>query len=153
MLNGFRLFSSNQQITATDVLLQQPLPYSMQVFKHRKVIFVFSQVKDVWKELAQESSQFYLIADYLLDLLGFPTSINEHDNTNDQVSTDSHHTNISSTNPTRKFFEVVDTGAGGPCVKLITNHLCAMLAALNELIKVSFLVATKIKWVVLERRA
>lgn len=89
--------------------------------------------------MAQESSQFYLIADYLLDLLGFPNTLNETDtnSTNDQLSTDDSQTHTSSTNPTRKFFEIVDTGAGGVNVKLITNHLCALLAALNEIIKVN----------------
>ena len=124
LLNAFRLLAGNQQITAVDVLLEQPLPYSV-------------QIKDVWKELAQETSQFYQIADYLLDLFGFPTSLNDPDNSaNDHHSTDSHQTHASSTNPTRKFVESVGTGAGGPHVKLITNHLCALLAALNELIKV-----------------
>lgn len=55
----------------------------------------------------------------------------------DRLSTDSHaSTHASSTNPTRKFFEIVDTGAGSS-VKLVTSHLCSLLAALNEVVSVS----------------
>lgn len=96
--------------------------------------------------MSQESGQFYLIADYLLDLFGFPQTADT--DSVDQLSVDSH---TSSTNPSKNFFEILDTG-GGSSIKLVSSYLCSLLAALNEIILVSMEALFRFEFD-LERRA
>uniref|UniRef100_A0A915CVK4 Huntingtin n=1 Tax=Ditylenchus dipsaci TaxID=166011 RepID=A0A915CVK4_9BILA len=139
--NAFNLFSAHQQFVAIDVLLRQPLPYS-------------TTNSDVWQMMARDTTQFTVAVDYILDLLGAgqqPSLQSQHASptpnaqledsgaTQEEVSPEQPtrsplHSPTSNPPQPKQHYEIIDVG-GGAAVKVVCSEVCALTAALQELIK------------------